>query len=62
MNAIKTALYIAIAILIQTSSIFSQTVTGEPAGIPRLPEIYQTEPWEDPLVTSINRDRARATS
>ena len=39
-----------------------QTVTGEPAGIPRVPQIYQIEPWEDPLVTSINRDRARATS
>jgi beta-galactosidase len=41
---------------------FAQTVTGEPAGIPRPPQLYQTEPWEDPLVTSINRDRARATA
>jgi beta-galactosidase len=40
----------------------AQTVTGEPAGIPRVPQLYQTEPWEDPLVTSINRDRARATA
>lgn len=40
----------------------AQTVTGEPAGIPRVPGIYSTEPWEDPLVTSINRDRARSTA
>lgn len=44
------------------SVVFGQTVTGEPAGIPRIPQIYHTEPWEDSLVTSINRDRARATS
>jgi beta-galactosidase len=40
----------------------AQTVTGEPAGIPRIPQVYNTPPWEDPLVTSINRDRARATA
>lgn len=40
----------------------AQTVTGEKAGIPRVPQVYDTEPWEDPLVTSINRDRARATA
>ena len=39
-----------------------QTARGERAGIPQVPQIYQTEPWEDPLVTSINRDKARATS
>src|SRR5690554_6200881 len=42
--------------------ISGQTVTGEPAGIPKLPEIYQANPWEDPLVNSINREPARATS
>ena len=40
----------------------AQTVTGEPAGIPRVPEVYQREPWEDPQITSINRDRSRATA
>lgn len=40
----------------------TQTVDGEPAGIPPIPTIYDTEPWEDPLVTSINRDPARATA
>ncbi|WP_417361257.1 glycoside hydrolase family 2 TIM barrel-domain containing protein [Galbibacter sp.] len=42
--------------------ISGQTVTGEPAGIPKLPEIYQANPWEDPLVNSINREPARVTS
>ncbi|MBN2165925.1 MAG: DUF4981 domain-containing protein [Marinilabiliaceae bacterium] len=49
-------------IILLVVSLEAQTVTGEPAGIPREPQIYQTEPWEDPLVTSINRDRARATA
>jgi len=40
----------------------AQTVTGEKAGIAPKPSIYQTEPWEDPQVTSINRDVARATA
>ena len=39
-----------------------QTVTGEPAGIPEAPQKYSFAPWEDPLVTSINRQPARATS
>ncbi len=42
--------------------IFAQGVTGLKAGIPPLPSVYQTEPWEDPQVTSINRDVARATA
>ena len=49
-------------IFILASVLYGQTIRGEPAGIPRLPRIYQTEPWEEPLVTSINRDKARATS
>lgn len=40
----------------------AQTVTGEPAGIPRVPRVYQTEPWEDPQITSINRERSRVTA
>lgn len=37
----------------------AQTVIGEPAGIPRIPEVYNGEPWEDPGVTAINREPAR---
>lgn len=40
----------------------AQTVTGEAAGIPRKPQVYVTEPWEDPLVCSINREVSRATA
>ena len=42
--------------------IFGQTVTGEKAGIPKSPEIHQYNPWENPLITSINREPARATA
>lgn len=41
---------------------FAQTVTGEPAGIPRQPQTGQTEPWEDPMVCGINRDAVRSTA
>src|SRR5882672_2212493 len=40
----------------------AQTVDGLPAAIPPIPGIYAAEPWEDPLITSINRQPARATS
>ncbi len=39
-----------------------QTVTGEPAGIPRPPGVYTDTPWEEPLVTGIHRDAARTTA
>jgi beta-galactosidase len=40
----------------------AQLVTGEPAGVPRVPQKYSDVPWENPLVTSINRQSARATA
>ena len=40
----------------------AQTVDGLPATVPPIPGIYQAEPWDDPRVTSINRDEARATA
>ncbi|MEY4433749.1 MAG: hypothetical protein RLZZ44_1883, partial [Bacteroidota bacterium] len=40
----------------------AQTVTGEPAGIPEPPKKYSYTPWEDPTVTSINRQASRATA
>jgi beta-galactosidase len=43
-------------------SIIAQTIDGEPAPIPEPPEIYDAEPWEDPLVCGINREPARATA
>ena len=60
-NIIKS-LTIIVSLFVFAFVSYGQTVRGEPAGIPRVPQIYQTESWEDPLVTSINRDKARATS
>ncbi|MCH5597846.1 glycoside hydrolase family 2 TIM barrel-domain containing protein [Niabella ginsengisoli] len=33
-----------------------------PAAIPQAPSVYNTEPYEDPLVSGINRDLSRATA
>jgi beta-galactosidase len=59
MGIVIPLVFFGLAITFKTSA---QTVTGEPAGIPRSPQIFQTEPWEDPLVCGINRDAARATA
>lgn len=40
----------------------AQLVTGEPAGVPRVPQQYAFNPWENPMITSINREPARATA
>ena len=57
-------LWCTIALIMAGVSLNStaQTVRGEPACIPPKPQIYKTEPWEDPLVTGINRDKARVTA
>ena len=55
-------LIIALLFVLSPCVLFSQTVTGEPAGTPEIPKIYKYAPWEDPLVTSINRQPARATA
>lgn len=49
-------------ILLLTISAQAQLVTGEPAGVPRVPQKYNDVPWENPMVTSINRQSARATA
>ncbi|MFG6685756.1 glycoside hydrolase family 2 TIM barrel-domain containing protein [Mariniflexile sp. HNIBRBA6329] len=58
---IKNKFILCVA-LIFASLVTAQTVTGEPAGIPNVPQKYKSIPWEDPLVTSINRQPARATA
>ncbi|MFC3334748.1 glycoside hydrolase family 2 TIM barrel-domain containing protein [Flavobacterium palustre] len=40
----------------------AQLVTGEPAGVPRVQQKYVDTPWENPMITSINREPARATA
>ncbi len=34
----------------------AQLIDRSPAPVPVVPSIYNTEPWEDPLVSGINRD------
>lgn len=45
-----------------SSSAVPQTTSGEPAAIPPQPQIYRHVPWEDPLITGINRERSRSTA
>lgn len=40
----------------------AQLVDKTPAAIPNVPSIYNAEPYEDPLISGINRDAARATA
>lgn len=40
----------------------AQLVDKTPAAIPVAPSIYNREPYEDPLVSGINRDLSRATA
>ena len=40
----------------------AQLVDKTPAAIPNAPSIYNTEPYEDPAVSGINRDESRATA
>jgi beta-galactosidase len=57
----RNTLYI-LAILLFSINSRAQTVTGEPAGIPPQPAIYNIEPWENPLINGVNREPARATA
>ena len=40
----------------------AQLVDKTPAAVPVAPAVYNREPYEDPLVSGINRDAARATA
>ncbi|MBK8089764.1 MAG: DUF4981 domain-containing protein [Chitinophagaceae bacterium] len=42
--------------------LYAQLVDKTPAAIPVAPSVYNREPFEDPLVSGINRDQARATA
>src|SRR3982751_2242114 len=49
-----------IIILSLLNEVFAQLVDKTPAAIPVLPSVYHREPWEDPSVSGINREPARA--
>ncbi len=40
----------------------AQLVDKTPAAVPVVPTVYNREPWEDPLVSGINREPSRATA
>ncbi|GAB3653803.1 beta-galactosidase LacZ [Echinicola sediminis] len=54
--------FTGLILLMSARALMAQTVTGEPAAIPKQPKKYHFAPWEDPLVTSVNREPARATA
>ncbi|MEY2917184.1 MAG: hypothetical protein RIS73_898, partial [Bacteroidota bacterium] len=41
---------------------YAQLVDKTPAAIPNAPSIYNAEPYEDPLISGINRDASRVTA
>lgn len=54
--------FISMISALAVSNAEAQLVDKTPAAVPSAPAIYQTEPYEDPLVNGINRDLSRATA
>jgi beta-galactosidase len=48
--------------LLTTHHSQAQLVDKTPAAIPNTPSIYNTEPYEDPAISGINRDASRVTA
>ncbi|WP_346238571.1 glycoside hydrolase family 2 TIM barrel-domain containing protein [Niabella insulamsoli] len=55
-------LIICIFLLTCSFCSFGQLVDKTPAAVPQAPSVYKAEPYEDPLVSGINRDLSRATA
>lgn len=53
--------WIGLFVLLLSGNVNAQTVDGKPAVIPPVPDGKIAEAWENPMITSINRDPARAT-
>src|SRR6478672_4014714 len=62
MNELMRRLELFLFSILSWGFTYAQLVDKTPAAIPNLPAIYNTEPWEDPLVSGINRDPSRATA
>lgn len=54
--------FLLIVFLIVYQFTNAQLVDKTPAPVPVVPTVYDTEPWENPLVSGINRDPSRATA
>ncbi len=48
--------------LLYANGLAAQLVDKTPAAVPMAPSIFNREPYEDPLVSGINRDPSRATA
>ncbi len=55
-------IYFTIFLASLCSTVHAQLIDKSPPPVPVAPTIYNREPWEDPLVSGINRDAARATA
>ena len=51
-----------LGIILGYTTTMAQLVDKTPAAMPNAPAIFHTEPYEDPQVSGINRDAARATA
>ncbi len=61
----KKTFYISLTLfysLLTTHDSVAQLVDKTPAAIPNAPSIYNTEPYEDPTISGINRDASRVTA
>jgi len=54
--------WVGLLFLLLPGSLFAQLVDKTPAAVPNAPIVFNTDPWEDPLVSGINRDASRATA
>jgi beta-galactosidase len=54
--------FLLIGFLVAYQFANGQLVDKTPAPVPVVPTIFDTEPWENPLVSGINRDPSRATA
>lgn len=53
---------LTILVTLVATPLHAQLVDKTPAAVPVAPSVYNREPWEDPQVSGINRDLARATA
>lgn len=54
--------FAVLSVLFTVNSSFAQLVDKTPAAVPVVPTVFNREPWEDPLVSGINREPSRATA
>jgi beta-galactosidase len=61
-HSVLGKVWVGLLFLLLPGSLFAQLVDKTPAAVPNAPTVFNTEPWEDPLVSGINRDASRATA